>query len=163
MNFLSIIVYFVHVLVSIFLIGVVLLQQGKGADLAVFGGGASQAAFGARGAANILHRLTVICFVIFIVTTLTIGIVQGRNSTASVISGVDVESSAADSSSEAATDEGTGEADDALPAATDDGATPESGDEGVSAEDTTDSDAPATEAAVDPPSAGDGSEPRGNN
>lgn len=74
------VVYFVHIVISIFLILVVLLQQGKGADLSVFGGGASQAAFGARGTATILHKLTVTCFVLFIVTTLTIGILQSRRS-----------------------------------------------------------------------------------
>ncbi len=80
--------YTVHVALSLFLILVVLLQQGKGADLSVFGGGASQAAFGARGAATLLHKLTVVCFVIFIMTTLTINIVQ-KQGTSSVMSGVD--------------------------------------------------------------------------
>ncbi len=79
--------YTVHVALSLFLILVVLLQQGKGADLSVFGGGASQAAFGARGAATLLHKLTVVCFVIFIMTTLTINIVQ-KQGTSSVMSGV---------------------------------------------------------------------------
>jgi len=79
--------YTVHVTVSLFLVLVVLLQQGKGADLSVFGGGASQAAFGARGATTLLHKLTVGCFVLFILTTLSIGILQNR-STSSVMSGV---------------------------------------------------------------------------
>ena len=80
--------YAVHVAVSLFLILVVLLQQGKGADLSVFGGGASQAAFGARGAATLLHKLTVACFVLFIMTTLSIGLLQ-KLGTSSVMSGVD--------------------------------------------------------------------------
>ena len=80
--------YTVHVALSLFLILVVLLQQGKGADLSVFGGGASQAAFGARGAATLLHKLTVVCFVLFIMTTLTINIVQ-KQGASSVMSGVD--------------------------------------------------------------------------
>ncbi len=80
--------YAVHVALSLFLVLVVLLQQGKGADLSVFGGGASQAAFGARGAATLLHKLTVVCFVLFIGTTLTINIVQ-KQGTSSVMSGVD--------------------------------------------------------------------------
>lgn len=80
--------YAVHVALSLFLVLVVLLQQGKGADLSVFGGGASQAAFGARGAATLLHKLTVVCFVLFIMTTLTINIVQ-KQGTSSVMSGVD--------------------------------------------------------------------------
>ena len=81
------VLYAVHVTVSLFLVLVVLLQQGKGADLSVFGGGASQAAFGARGAATILHKLTVGCFVLFILTTLSIGLLQ-KLDTSSVMSGV---------------------------------------------------------------------------
>ena len=82
------VLYAVHVTVSLFLVLVVLLQQGKGADLSVFGGGASQAAFGARGAATLLHKLTVGCFVLFILTTLSIGFLQ-KQDTSSVMSGVD--------------------------------------------------------------------------
>ena len=67
----------VHVLVCIFLILVVLLQQGKGADLSVFGGGSTQTAFGARGATTLLHKLTVASFVIFIVTTVSIAHFKG--------------------------------------------------------------------------------------
>ncbi len=84
--------YTIHVLVCIFLILVVLLQQGKGADLSVFGGGATMTAFGARGAATLLHKLTVISFILFILTTLAIGITQGGRSTSSVMSGVTTES-----------------------------------------------------------------------
>lgn len=84
------ILYFLHVLVSIFLIAVVLLQSGKGADLSVFGGGGTQAAFGARGGANILHKLTVAGFVLFIVTTLGIGLMQSRRGSSSLMSGAEV-------------------------------------------------------------------------
>jgi preprotein translocase subunit SecG len=73
--------YTIHVIVCIFLILVVLLQQGKGADLSVFGGGTTQAAFGARGATTLLHKLTVISFAIFILTTLLIGVPQARRGT----------------------------------------------------------------------------------
>ena len=68
--------YTVHVLVCVFLILVVLLQQGKGADLSVFGGGSTQTAFGARGATTFLHKLTVFSFIVFVLTTLAIGIPQ---------------------------------------------------------------------------------------
>ena len=71
--------YTIHVMVCIFLIFVVLLQQGKGADLSVFGGGTTQTAFGARGATTLLHKLTVGSFVIFVLTTLAIGLPQLRN------------------------------------------------------------------------------------
>ena len=80
--------YTVHVLVCLFLIMVVLLQQGKGADLSVFGGGTTQSAFGARGAATLLHKLTVFGFVAFIFTTVAIGFMQGGSGTGSVMSTV---------------------------------------------------------------------------
>lgn len=87
--------YFIHIIISIFLILVVLLQQGKGADLSVFGGGGTQVAFGARGAATLLHKLTVTCFILFLVTTLTLGILSAR-SAPSVMSAVATEEPADD-------------------------------------------------------------------
>jgi preprotein translocase subunit SecG len=82
------IVYALHVVTCLFLILVVLLQQGKGADLSVFGGGSTQAAFGARGAATILHKLTVAFFVLFMITTVSIGVLQRGRRAASVMQGV---------------------------------------------------------------------------
>lgn len=76
----------IHIVVCLFLIGVVLLQQGKGADLSVFGGGGTQAAFGARGATTLLHKLTVYGFVGFILTTIGIGLLKTTARNASVIS-----------------------------------------------------------------------------
>ncbi len=82
--------YTIHVVICLFLILVVLLQQGKGADLSVFGGGGTMTAFGARGAATLLHKMTVIGFVGFIITTLAIGILQKQNSASSVMTGTPV-------------------------------------------------------------------------
>ncbi len=68
-----------HVIISIFLILVVLIQHGKGADLAgAFGGGGSQTAFGARGATTLLHKLTTTFFVLFVVTSMALAILQAR-------------------------------------------------------------------------------------
>ena len=83
------VLYTIHIIVCIFLILVVLLQQGKGADLSVFGGGSTQAAFGSRGATTLLHKLTVISFIVFILTTLLIGIPESRRGT--VMGGVATE------------------------------------------------------------------------
>lgn len=59
----------VHVVVCLFLIGVVLIQQGKSADLAgAFGGQGSQTAFGPRGGANLLTKLTAYSFVLYVLT-----------------------------------------------------------------------------------------------
>ncbi|MFL6259001.1 MAG: preprotein translocase subunit SecG [Thermoanaerobaculia bacterium] len=77
--------YVIHVLVCVFLILVVLLQQGKGADLSVFGGGSTQTAFGARGATTLLHKLTVASFVVFILTTVSIALFKGGQRTGSTV------------------------------------------------------------------------------
>jgi preprotein translocase subunit SecG len=69
-----------HVIVSLFLIGVVLLQQGRSADLAgAFGGQGSQTAFGPRAAANVLTRLTTWSAVIFMLTSLSLTILFVRS------------------------------------------------------------------------------------
>ena len=72
--------YFVvtlHVIACLFLIGVVLLQQGKGQDLAsAFGGGGTQTAFGPRGSANVLSRATTILAALFMVTSLSLTILR---------------------------------------------------------------------------------------
>lgn len=86
--------YTIHVIISLFLILVVLLQQGKGADLSVFGGGSTQAAFGARGAATLLHKLTVGGFVLFVVTTLGISLMQGHQDRSSVMNAMAQEEAA---------------------------------------------------------------------
>jgi len=69
----------VYVFVCFFLVLVVLLQQGKGADIAgAFGGGGSQTAFGARGATTILHKLTTGAFIGFIVLALLLTVLEAR-------------------------------------------------------------------------------------
>ncbi len=71
----------VHVLLCVFLIGVILLQQGKSADLAgAFGGQGSQTAFGPRGAANLLSKTTTWCAIAFMVTTISLFALMQRNS-----------------------------------------------------------------------------------
>jgi preprotein translocase subunit SecG len=68
-----------YVFVCFFLILVVLLQQGKGADIAgAFGGGGSQTAFCARGATTLLHKLTTGAFIGFIVLALLLTLLEAR-------------------------------------------------------------------------------------
>jgi preprotein translocase subunit SecG len=75
----TILLVVIYVLVCIFLILVVLLQQGKGADLAgAFGGGGSQTSFGPRSASNIMHRMTTGSFVLFVVLSLALAIMSGK-------------------------------------------------------------------------------------
>lgn len=63
----------VHVLAALAIIGLVLLQHGKGADMgAAFGGGASGSLFGSTGSANFLSRITAVLATIFFVTSLTL-------------------------------------------------------------------------------------------
>jgi len=70
----------IHIVVCLFLIGVVLLQQGKSADLAgAFGGQGSQTAFGPRGAANLLTKLTTWSAVIFMITSISLFVLIGKH------------------------------------------------------------------------------------
>ncbi len=84
-----------HVIVCLFLVGVVLLQQGKSSDLAgAFGGAGSQTAFGPRGASNLLTRLTTWSAIIFMLTSIGLTVALARsNGSKSVLSGTATHSS----------------------------------------------------------------------
>jgi preprotein translocase subunit SecG len=74
-------VIFLHIVVCVFLIMVVLLQQGRSADLAgAFGGQGSQTAFGPRAAANVLTRLTTYAAIIFMCTSIGLTVLYVRSS-----------------------------------------------------------------------------------
>jgi len=78
-----------HIVASLVLILVVLLQSGKAGDLAAtFGSTGSQTAFGARGAATVLTRATTVCAVIFMVTSLTLAIMFTKDSSGTVLEGM---------------------------------------------------------------------------
>jgi preprotein translocase subunit SecG len=81
MTFLFYLIVFLHIVACLFLIAVVLLQQGKGQDLAsAFGGGGTQTAFGPRGSATVLSRATTILAGLFMVTSLALSIVRPKAS-----------------------------------------------------------------------------------
>jgi len=69
----------IYVIVCVFLILVVLLQQGKGADVsAAFGASSSQTTFGARGATTLLEKITTWSFVTFSVLAVVISLIQAK-------------------------------------------------------------------------------------
>ena len=73
----------IHVLLSIGIIGLILMQQGKGADAgASFGTGTSGSVFGAQGAASFLSRSTAILATLFFITSLTLAVMSGHKGAA---------------------------------------------------------------------------------
>lgn len=79
----------IYVMVCASLIGVILLQQGKGGDIAnAFGGGGSQAVFGARAGATLLTRATSVLAGLFIVLSLVLT-AMGQGGSSSVVGGID--------------------------------------------------------------------------
>ncbi len=70
----------IHVLVSVSLVVLVLIQRGKGADIgAAFGSGASQTVFGARGSGSFLTRTTGILAAMFFITSLSLAYLTGQH------------------------------------------------------------------------------------
>ncbi len=79
MNFVFTIILLVHVLAALGIVGLVLVQHGKGADMgAAFGSGASGSLFGATGSANFLSRTTAILAVVFFVTSLSLAYIASN-------------------------------------------------------------------------------------
>ncbi len=74
----------IHIIVSIGLILVVLLQTGKGADMGAVFGGSSSTIFGSSGAGNFLTRLTTGMAIVFMITSLTLGYFSGKRASVSV-------------------------------------------------------------------------------
>ena len=78
----------IHVLICVFLIIVVLLQSGRGADVAAaFGGMGSQTAFGPRGSATVLTRATAWSAILFMITSITLSVIASRRSTVGSVLG----------------------------------------------------------------------------
>ena len=81
----------VHVIVCFFLVGIVLLQHGKGADIGATFGGSSQSLFGSEGPVPLLNKITTAVAVIFMLTSVTLAYISSQSGTSSVMSGVTVE------------------------------------------------------------------------
>ncbi len=68
----------IHILVCFFIIAIVLLQTGKGAQLGAAFGGSSQTLFGSRGAATFLNKITTISAIVFMITSLSLAFVTAK-------------------------------------------------------------------------------------
>ena len=68
----------IHVLIALAIIGLVLLQQGRGADAGAGFGGASNTLFGARGAASFLSRTTAVLAALFFISSLVLAYLAGN-------------------------------------------------------------------------------------
>jgi preprotein translocase subunit SecG len=84
-----------HVLVCLFLVGVVLLQHGKGADIGASFGGSSQSLFGTEGPLPLLNKITTGAAIIFMLTSLALAYISSQSGSTSVMSAAIAEKPAA--------------------------------------------------------------------
>lgn len=76
------IITLIHIFLALIIIAAVLLQSGKGADIAsVFGGGGSSSAFGPTGAASLLWKITAIAFALFLISSTVLSIMHTQRHT----------------------------------------------------------------------------------
>jgi len=74
-----VLIVIIHVLVSFVIIGLVLLQSGKGADIgSAFGGAGSQAVFGSMGTPTVLGKITTVAAVLFLVTSFSLAVLSHK-------------------------------------------------------------------------------------
>jgi preprotein translocase subunit SecG len=102
MNWLNTFTMIVHLFLAVGIIGLVLIQRGKGADAgAGFGSGASGTVFGARGSASFLSRTTAIFAGLFFITSLTLAYFSNHGTRTTDVSVMDSEINTSASSSTA--------------------------------------------------------------
>lgn len=75
----------IHVFICVLMIGAILLQSGKGAEIGASFGGSSQTVFGSRGPANFLSKLTVVVAAIFMITSFTLAILAKQRTFESTV------------------------------------------------------------------------------
>jgi len=80
-----------HTIVCLFLICIVLLQHGKGADIGASFGGSSQSLFGTEGPMPLLNKITTIAAIVFMGTSITLAYVSAHKSSGSVMSDIKVQ------------------------------------------------------------------------
>ena len=75
----------IHILVCVFLVSIVLLQHGKGADIGATFGGGGQSLFGTEGPVPMLNKITTAAAVIFMVTSISLAYISAHRTTSSVM------------------------------------------------------------------------------
>lgn len=82
----------IHVLVCLFLVGIVLLQHGKGADIGATFGGSSQSLFGTEGPVPLLNKITTFAAIVFMGTSISLAYLSANRSTGTVMSDIQMQS-----------------------------------------------------------------------
>ena len=80
----------IHIIVCVFLVSIVLLQHGKGADIGATFGGSGQSLFGTEGPVPILNKITTASAVIFMITSISLAYLSANRTTGSVMGGYSV-------------------------------------------------------------------------
>ena len=81
----------IHTIVCLFLVCIVLLQHGKGADIGASFGGSSQSLFGTEGPIPLLNKITTFAAIIFMGTSITLAYISAHKSTGSVMSDIKIQ------------------------------------------------------------------------
>ena len=89
-----------HVVVCFFLISIVLLQHGKGADIGATFGGSNQSLFGTEGPLPLLNKISTLAAIIFMGTSVSLAYISANKSTGSVMSNLPAQEQAAPASSQ---------------------------------------------------------------
>jgi len=90
-----------HVLVSLFLIAIVLLQHGKGADIGATFGGSGQSVFGSEGPVPLLNKITTFSAIVFMGTSISLAYISANESTGSIMKDLPAQETAAPAQKEA--------------------------------------------------------------
>jgi preprotein translocase subunit SecG len=77
----------IHIMVCIFLVSIVLLQHGKGADIGATFGGGGESLFGTEGPVPIMNKITTAVAVLFMVTSISLAYLSAHSTTSSVMGG----------------------------------------------------------------------------
>ncbi|MGO1501743.1 MAG: preprotein translocase subunit SecG [Marinobacter sp.] len=108
MDWMETLVVVVHVVIAVALVGLVLIQQGKGADAgaAFGGGGASQTVFGSQGSGSFLTRMTAMLAIVFFVTSFSLAVFAKQRAEVAGEAGIPVVQESRDGPAKSAADNG---------------------------------------------------------